>query len=141
MIAGVLAIVLAPFGCLFALFYGRVLYERVAVLFRVAEHLAEINRKTREWTRAASPPSRTEEAGAAWSASAGGVVRGTFARSSASARYSSAGLPLQVYPHWLHHVPSGVQESGGLQSVSTASPEHDHHHLQHGCDSSLTLSP
>jgi hypothetical protein len=47
-VAGVLEIVLAPFGCLFALIYGRILFECVAVFFRVAEHLAEINRKTRE---------------------------------------------------------------------------------------------
>jgi hypothetical protein len=41
-------ILFTPFACIFALIYGRILFECVAVFFRVAEHLSEINRKTRD---------------------------------------------------------------------------------------------
>lgn len=48
MMLGFVQIIVAPFACLFALIYGRILFECIAVFFRVAEHLSEINRKTRE---------------------------------------------------------------------------------------------
>lgn len=48
MLMGFVQIAVAPFVCLFALIYGRILFECIAVFFRVAEHLSEINRKTRE---------------------------------------------------------------------------------------------
>jgi hypothetical protein len=47
MLAGFLQLIVAPFACIFALIYGRILFECIAVFFRVAEHLSEINRKTR----------------------------------------------------------------------------------------------
>jgi hypothetical protein len=47
-VLGVVQIIVAPFACIFALIYGRILFECVAVFFRVAEHLSEINRKTRD---------------------------------------------------------------------------------------------
>jgi hypothetical protein len=45
---GVVEIVATPISCIAALIYGRIMFECVAVFFRVAEHLAEINRKTKE---------------------------------------------------------------------------------------------
>jgi hypothetical protein len=45
-VMGLLQVLMTPFVALFALIYGRVAFEMVAVFFRVAEHLAEINRKT-----------------------------------------------------------------------------------------------
>jgi hypothetical protein len=45
---GLLQIIMAPIVALIALIYGRVLFECIAVFFRVAEQLGEINRKTKE---------------------------------------------------------------------------------------------
>jgi hypothetical protein len=45
---GVVQMVVTPIGCIIALIYGRIMFECIAVFFRVAEHLAEINRKTKE---------------------------------------------------------------------------------------------
>jgi len=45
---GILQIIFAPLVALIALVYGRVFFECIAVFFRIAEHLGEINRKTKK---------------------------------------------------------------------------------------------
>jgi len=45
--AGMLQLVLTPVICAIALIYGRVMFECVIVFFRLAEHVGEIDRKTR----------------------------------------------------------------------------------------------
>jgi hypothetical protein len=44
---GILQICVTPVACAMALIYGRVMFECIIVFFRVAEHIGEIDRKTR----------------------------------------------------------------------------------------------